>query len=278
MILDSHQHFWNYEPKKQAWINEDMHAIRKDFLPEMLQKEYTEHGIAGCIAVQADQTEDENNFLIGLAEKNDFIRAIVGWVDFKANDLDEKLYFYGENKIVKGFRHIVQGESDPNFLLRKPFLDGIGRLSKHGFTYDILVFPHQLGAVLEFVRKFPDQKFVLDHIGKPYIKDGFIDGWANQIKALGACENVWCKVSGIITEADYKTWKYKDLEPYLNHILNSFTPARVMFGSDWPVCLVAGSYGKVLEVMQQFVKGLTTDEQDQFWCKNAMEFYNIEHA
>ncbi len=276
MILDSHQHFWNYEPAKHAWIDEDMKVIRKDFLPEMLKKEFDRYDINGCIAVQSDQTGAENIFLLDLAEKNDFIKGIVGWVDFKARDLDEKLYFYAEQQKVKGFRHIVQGEADPNFLLRKPFLDGISQLSKHNFTYDILVFPHQLGAVLEFVRKFPDQKFVIDHIGKPYIKDGFFDGWANQVSAIGACENVWCKMSGMVTEADFNTWSYTDIEPYMAHVLKSFGPSRIMYGSDWPVCLVAGEYGEILDVSQRFAKDLSASEKEQFWFKNATEFYNLK--
>jgi len=218
----------------------------------------------------------KNTFLLNLAEKNDFIKGIVGWVDFKAVDLQNKLYFYAAQEKIKGFRHIVQGEADPNFLLRKPFLDGIGQLSKHDFTYDILVFPHQLGAVLEFVKKFPDQKFVIDHIAKPYIKDGFFDGWTIQITSIGACENVWCKMSGMITEADSKNWEYGNFEPYMAHVLQSFEPARIMYGSDWPVCLVAEEYDEVLDVSQCFAKDLSATEKDPFWYKNATEFYNLK--
>jgi len=275
MIIDSHQHFWNYESAKHAWIDEDMKVIRQDFLPEMLKKEFDKYDIDGCIAVQADQTEAENTFLLNLAEKNNFIKGIVGWVDFKAADLRDKLYLYAEQEKIKGFRHIVQGEADPNFLLRKPFLDGIGQLSNHNFTYDILVFPHQLGAVLELIQALPDQKFVIDHIAKPYIKDGFFDGWANQIKAIAACGNAWCKMSGMVTEADHTNWKYEDIEPYMAYVLESFGPSRIMYGSDWPVCLVAGQYNEVIEVAHRFASGLTTSERDQFWYKNATEFYNL---
>jgi len=251
MIIDSHQHFWNYEPTKHAWIDEDMKVIRQDFLPEMLKKEFDKHDIDGCVAIQTDQTEAENMFLLHLAEKNAFIKGIVGWVDFKAVDLQDKLYFYAEQEKIKGFRHIVQGEADPNFLLRKPFLKGLSQLATHNFTYDILVFPHQLGAVLELVQALPHQKFVIDHIAKPYIKDGFFAGWANQIKAIAACKNVWCKMSGMVTEADHTNWEYEDFEPYMAHVLESFGPSRIMYGSDWPVCLVAGQYAEVMEVSQR---------------------------
>ncbi|WP_031428590.1 amidohydrolase family protein [Flavimarina sp. Hel_I_48] len=276
MILDSHQHFWNYEPVKHAWIDDTMNVIRQDFMPEMLKKEFDEYQIEGCIAVQADQNEAENEFLLNLAENNDFIKGIVGWVDLQSDSLEERLKYYDSQKKIKGFRHIVQAEKDPDFLLRKPFLAGISQLSNYNFTYDILVFPHQLGAVLEFVKKFPKQKFVIDHLAKPYIKDGFIEGWANQIKAIGACENVWCKLSGMITEADYKKWTYKDLDPYMNIVLEAFGPERILYGSDWPVCLVAGQYGEVLEVAKRFANSLSAQEQEQFWFKNAIEFYNLK--
>ncbi|HEA31544.1 MAG TPA: amidohydrolase [Leeuwenhoekiella sp.] len=276
MIIDSHQHFWKYHPEKHAWIDDDMKAIRQDYLPEMLKKEYQNHDIQGCVTVQADQTEAENKFLLELALNNDFIKAVVGWVDFKSPNLEEKLYFYAKHEKLKGFRHIVQAEQDLNFLLRKPFLEGIKQLAEHDFTYDILIFPHQLGAVLEFVQALPDQRFVIDHIAKPYIKDGFFAGWANQMKAIGACENVWCKVSGMVNEAGYDTWRYETMEPYIDLVLEAFGPSRLMFGSDWPVCLVAGDYEDILNVAKRFAARLSLEERDQFWYKNVKEFYNLK--
>lgn len=206
MVIDSHQHFWNYEPVKHAWIDDDMAVIRRNFLPPDLKKVYAESGIEGCVAVQADQTLAETDFLIKLSEENQFIKGVVGWVDLRAENIHAVLNQYSAIGKLKGFRHVVQGEADHNFLLRPDFSRGIAALEKHGFTYDILVFPHQLGAVLEFVKRFPNQKFVIDHIAKPYIKDGFFDGWATLMKAIAAQENVHCKLSGMITEADYKTW------------------------------------------------------------------------
>ncbi len=275
MIIDTHQHFWKYSPTTHSWIDDDLKLLRRDFLPETLKSEYDKYAITGCIAVQADQSEAENEFLLGLASKNDFIKGVVGWLDFKNPNIKERLQEYAADTKIKGFRHLVQNEDDPNFLLRKPFMDGIAQLARYDYTYDILVFPHQLGAVLEFVQAFPDQKFVIDHLAKPYIKDGFFKGWANIIKAIGRCENVYCKLSGMVTEAGFDTWSYTTIEPYINYVLDVFGPQRLLFGSDWPVCLVACDYGEILGLAQRFAEGLSTDEQEQFWYKNAQKFYNL---
>lgn len=275
MIIDTHQHFWKYDKDRHAWIDEDMKKIRRDFLPKELEQVYSENGIRGCIAVQADQTEAENEFLLDLAGKNNFIKGIIGWVDFRAENIEERLEYYsGQNKI-KGFRHIVQGEPDHNFLLRKPFLKGIEALGKYDLCYEILVFPHQLGAVLEFVKKFPNQKFVIDHLAKPYIKDGFFDGWACLIREIAARENVFCKISGMVTEADYHNWSYEQLQPYMQLVFEHFGSKRVMFGSDWPVCQVAADYSEVKEIAGKFIKQFSEEDQENFWYKNAIDFYNI---
>ncbi|APZ45539.1 amidohydrolase [Polaribacter reichenbachii] len=275
MIIDSHQHFWQYEPVKHSWIDDEMAVIRRDFLPEDLQKVYQENGVDGCVAVQADQTLGETDFLIDLASKNNFIKGIVGWVDLRGNDIEQVLEKYSNYKAVKGFRHVVQGEADHNFLLRPNFLNGISALEKHNFTYDILVFPHQLGATLEFVKRFPNIKFVIDHIAKPYIKDGFFDGWANQMKAIAKLENVFCKVSGMITEANYKTWTEVELNPYLDLVFNAFGTDRIMYGSDWPVCLVAGNYGQVKNIVTNFIADFSDDEKAKIMGENAIKFYNL---
>ncbi|MGY5354757.1 amidohydrolase family protein [Wenyingzhuangia sp. IMCC45467] len=275
LVIDSHQHFWKYNAEKHSWIDDEMAVIRKDFLPEDLKVVYQQNNIDGCIAVQADQTLEETNFLIDLASQHNFIKGVVGWVDFRADDIDDVLKNYSQYKVVKGFRHIVQGEPDPNFLLRPDFVKGISKLENYGFTYDILVFPHQLGAVLEFVKQFPNIKFVIDHIAKPYIKDGFYHGWAVLIKEIAKCPNVYCKLSGMITEADYKSWTYEQLEPYMQLVLQDFGTDRVMFGSDWPVCLVAGNYTQVKNTVQEFIKTLTKQEQAAIMGNNAVEFYQL---
>ncbi|WP_346882610.1 amidohydrolase family protein [uncultured Algibacter sp.] len=275
MIIDSHQHFWNYEPVKHNWIDDDMAVIRRDFTPSDLKQVYNENGIDGCVAVQADQTLAETDFLLELASQHDFIKGIVGWADLRGNDIDSVLEKYNQFKKIKGFRHVVQGEADHNFLLRPHFLRGIKALEKHNFTYDILIFPHQLGATLEFVKKFPNQKFVIDHIAKPYIKDGFYDGWAALMKAVAEHENVYCKVSGMITEADYKSWTESQLQPYLDLVFNAFGVDRIMYGSDWPVCLVAGNYSKVKGIMTNYISKLSEKEQHTIMGKNAVQFYNL---
>lgn len=275
MTIDSHQHFWKYEPVKHNWIDDSMAVIRKDFMPSDLQKVYAENEIDGCIAVQADQTLEETDFLLKLSAKNDFIKGIVGWVDLRSENIEEVLENYSKFEKIKGFRHIVQGEPDHNFLLRPDFLRGISKLEKYNFTYDILIFPHQLGATLEFVKKFPNQKFVIDHIAKPYIKDGFYDGWAALMTEIGKQENVYCKLSGMITEADFDKWTPQQIEPYMNLVLNAFGSEKIMFGSDWPVCLVAGNYKKVKEIVTDFIAKLSSKEQASIMGGNAIKFYNL---
>ncbi len=275
MIIDSHQHFWRYEPVKHAWIDDDMTVIRKDFMPSDLERVYKEHGIDGCVAVQADQTLAETDFLLKLASENSFIKGVVGWVDLRSNTIEATLERYNQHEKLKGFRHVVQGEADHNFLIRPNFLIGISLFQKFNFTYDILIFPHQLGAALEFVKQFPNQKFVIDHIAKPYIKDGFYDGWAVLMKEIAKHENVYCKLSGMITEADYKLWTPEQIHPYMALVLGAFGTKRLMFGSDWPVCLVAGNYSKVKSLVTDFISKLSGDEQKQIMGTNAINFYNL---
>jgi len=275
MVIDSHQHFWKYEPVKHSWIDDDMSVIRRDFSPSDLAKVYQENSIDGCVAVQADQTLEETDFLIDLASINNFIKGIVGWVDLRAENIENVLEKYSTDKIVKGFRHVVQGEADHNFLLRPNFSRGISLLEKHNFTYDILVFPHQLGSVLEFVKKFPHQKFVIDHIAKPYIKDGYFEGWATMMTAIGKHENVSCKMSGMATEADFNIWTPEQIHPYMDTVLEAFGSKRILFGSDWPVCLVAGNYSKIKKLTTDFISQLSQIEQNSIMGNNAIEFYNL---
>ncbi|MEN9909615.1 MAG: hypothetical protein RLZZ540_2764 [Bacteroidota bacterium] len=275
MIIDSHQHFWIYEAEKHAWIDDDMKVIRKNFLPEDLKIVYQENNIDGSVVVQADQTLTETDFLLDLAKKNDFIKGIVGWVDLRDSDIDIVLKYYSKFPKLKGFRHVVQGEADHNFMLRPDFLNGIAALEKYNFTYDILIFPHQLGAALELVRRFPNQKFVIDHIAKPYIKDGFYAGWVTLMKVISNQKNVYCKLSGMTTEADYNNWTPEQIEPYMQVVLDAFGANRILFGSDWPVCLVAGNYTKTKELVTNFIAKLSFEEQAAIMGGNAMQFYNL---
>ena len=276
MIIDSHQHFWNYDPKKHSWIDDEMSVIRRDFLSDDLQKVFDENGVDACVAVQADQTIEETDFLISLAENNNFIKGVVGWVDLRSESIEEDLLKYKKHDVVKGFRHVVQQEQDHNFMLRPEFLNGIELLGKYDLCYDILIFPHQLGAALELVKKFPNQKFVIDHIAKPYIKDGFFEGWAVMMREIAKNQKVYCKISGMITEADYKTWTPEQVHPYMKLVLESFGAGRVMYGSDWPVCLVAGNYSIVKALVTDFISDLSQEQQNAIMGENAAKFYNLK--
>lgn len=275
MVIDAHQHFWKYDPVRDCWIDENMRILQRDFLPTELEKILAENGVDGCVAVQADQSEDETHFLIELATRHDFVKGVVGWVDLRAENIGERLAYFAEFPEAKGFRHIVQGEPDANFMLRPNFKRGIESLGKFGFTYDILVFPHQLGAALELVKTFPNQKFVIDHLAKPYIKDGYFEGWAVLMREIGRCENVWCKLSGMVTEADWTHWQYEDFVPYLDLTCASFGTARLMFGSDWPVCLLGGDYGEIKGILEKYLHTFSPHEQGKVWGGNAVEFYNL---
>lgn len=273
--IDSHQHFWRYHPVRDAWITADMQVIRRDFLPGDLQPLLAANGIAGCIAVQADQSEAETDWLLQLAAEYPFIKGVVGWVDLRAEDIRERLAHYQQFLQLKGFRHIVQAESDPDFLLGKDFLRGITALSDFGFTYDILVLPAQLPAVVPFVEQCSAQKLIVDHLAKPCIRSGEINEWAYHMRQLGKHRHVYCKVSGMVTEADWQQWRVADLRPYLDVVFDAFGPERLLFGSDWPVCLVAAQYAEWCALLEDYMQAFTPAEKSMVWGGNAKQFYNL---
>jgi len=273
--IDAHQHFWIFDPVRDSWINDDMSVIQRDFLPGDLEPILQANGIDGCVAVQADQSEEQNDFLLELAEYNGFIKGIVGWVDLRADNIEQRLEYYSVFNKMKGFRHVLQGETDRALMLNPAFMNGIGKLQKHGFTYDILIFPDQLQYVSEFVAAFPDQKFVIDHIAKPYIKDKKIDDWAADMKKVAKHEKLYCKISGMVTEADWKKHKPADFIPYMDVVFEAFGADRVMFGSDWPVCQVAASYTEMKSIVEQYTIALSATAQAKFWGDNAVKFYNL---
>ncbi|MBW4890181.1 amidohydrolase family protein [Mucilaginibacter sp. HMF5004] len=273
--IDAHQHFWIFDPVRDSWINDDMSVIQRDFLPGDLEPVLEANGINGCVAVQADQSEIQNDFLLGLANDNAFIKGVVGWVDLRADNIEERLEYYSGFEKMKGLRHVLQGEEDRALMLKPAFMNGISKLAKYGFTYDILIFPDQLQYVSEFVSAFPDTKFVIDHIAKPYIKDKKIDDWATDIRKVAQHQNLYCKVSGMVTEADWKNHKPADFIPYLDVVFEAFGAERLMFGSDWPVCQVAANYTAMKSIVEQYTVNLSTTEQDKFWGDNAVKFYNL---
>ncbi|MEL6192567.1 MAG: amidohydrolase family protein [Bacteroidota bacterium] len=276
MRIDSHNHFWQYDPKTHAWIDESMSKIRRDFMPEEFEAVLSENGFDGTIAVQADQSEQETTSLLALASEYDVIKGVVGWIDLSAENVSERLAHFSQFEKLVGLRHIVQAEPDPEFMLRKEFQRGIGLLKAYNLAYDILVFPYQLAAVAETISLHPSQKFVIDHLAKPYIKKKEIGEWAKFMKSIGKHENVMCKLSGMVTEADWDKWHVEDFKPYLDIVLEAFGIDRVMFGSDWPVCLVSASYQQVKEIVEDYVKEFSEEERAKVFGTNAMEFYGIK--
>lgn len=275
MVIDAHQHFWKYNPARHGWINDEMSAIRRDFLPKELEQIYRHNDIDGCVAVQVDQTEGETEYMLAFSRMYDFIKGIVGWVDLQAPNINERLDYFSTEEKVKGFRHIVQGESDPNFLLGQDFCRGIGELASRNFTYDILVYHHQLIQVEPFVAKFPKQMFIIDHIAKPAIAKGEIDQWSKYMRSIAKHPNVYCKLSGMVTEADYNSWTYDQIAPYIDEVLECFGSSRVVYGSDWPVCLVAATYEEQFGVVHKAIEKLSAAEKKQILGENAIRFYHL---
>ncbi|KAA2242039.1 amidohydrolase family protein [Chitinophaga agrisoli] len=275
MVIDSHQHFWKYHPVRDAWITDDMSVIQADFLPHHLLDILQQNGVDGCVAVQADQSETETQFLLELADEHAFVKGVVGWIDLRAPNLTERLAYYAQFKKLKGFRHIVQGEPDTAFLLRDDFCQGIQALAPFDLTYDILVYPIQLAAVEQFVQRFPAQRLVIDHMAKPYCKTGEIESWEKSMRAIAAAPNVYCKISGLVTEADWQRWKPADFAPYLDVVLEAFGPQRLMYGSDWPVCLLAGEYAQVKGLVTDYISRLSAAEQAAVMGGNAAAFYKL---
>jgi L-fuconolactonase len=273
--IDAHQHFWQFNAVRDSWITDEMSVIQKNFFPNDLKPVLQQNGFDGCVAVQASQSEEETRFLISLATENDFVKGVVGWIDLQADNIEERLEEYKSIPVVKGFRHVLQGEPQRDLMLNPGFKRGIEALQQYGFTYDILIFPDQVKFSDELVAFFPEQKFVIDHIAKPYIKRKEIDEWKKDMENIAKHENVYCKISGMVTEADWKTWKKEDFEPYLDVVVNAFGTNRILFGSDWPVCLVAASYQEMLAIVKDYFASFSKDEQEQFFGLNAIRFYNL---
>lgn len=273
--IDAHQHFWQYNPVRDAWINNDMAILQEDFLPEHLQPILEHYDFQGTVVVQSNQSPEENRFQLENAEKHPFIKAVVGWVDMQAPDLEEQLRAYQKFPKLKGFRSILQSDPDRSLMLRPDFQAGIAKLQSYGYTFDLLVLPDQLKYAEALVAAFPGQRFVLNHIGKPNIKRRQFGDWLADIKALAAHEHVYCKVSGMVTEADLTSWKFEDFKPYIDAIFECFGIKRVMYGSDWPVCRLAATFGEVMEILENYTSNFTEAERELFWAKNAIRFYNI---
>jgi len=278
MKIDSHQHFWRYNPARDAWITDEMAVLKRNFLPEQFAAECATNGIDSSVAVQADQSEDETNFLLELAKRSDRIAGVVGWVDLLSPRAAERLEHFSHFEKLCGFRHIAQAEKDDRFLARDDFVKGVGQLRQFGFTYDILVYARQLPAAIELVSRLPDQRFVVDHLAKPEIKAKKTEPWAAQMREIARNKTVFCKVSGIVAEADWRNWKPEDFKPYLDVVFEAFGADRLMFGSDWPVCLVAATYRQVKQVIEDYVKGYSQVDKDKIFGGTAARCYGLKAA
>ena len=271
-MIDSHQHFWRYTAAEYGWIDGSMGALRRDFLPDDARAAMQPAGVAGTIAVQACHTDEETEWLIELASANPFVRGVVGWIDLQADDVDRRLERVSQERSVVGLRHVVQAEP-PGFLDRGGFRRGIAALERYDLVYDILIYARQMAEATRFAAAFPRQRFVLDHLGKPDVRGGALDEWRRDLFDVAVLPNVWCKLSGLVTEADWRAWTPGQLRPYLDAALEAFGPSRLMFGSDWPVCLLAATYDRVVSLVRDAIAEYSPDEQARILGKTAEEVY-----
>jgi L-fuconolactonase len=275
MKIDTHQHFWKYSKEQYPWIGEGMEVLAQDRLPADLKPLLDANGIEGTVAIQARQVVEETEALLAMAEEYNFIHGVVGWVDLRSPDVEAQLERFKDSTKLVGVRHVVQDEPEDLFVLRDDFMRGIGKLQAYDLVYDILIFPHQLAATIELVQRFPDQVFILDHMAKPYIKDKQMSPWQSDIKKLASFENVSCKMSGMVTEADWHNWTAEDFRPYMEVVLEAFGAKRLTIGSDWPVCTLAGQYGSIVSIAADFIAQLSDSEQKAIWEGNPERIYGL---
>lgn len=275
MVIDAHNHFWKYDAQQYAWISEKLIALKSDFYPEHLKPTLDKHGISGCVAVQARHNEFDTTFLLEQAEINPFIYGVVGWLDLTAPDIAQSLDWYVRYPKLVGIRHLIPDENDEKFMLRQDFKRGVALLKEYDLAYDLLLTEKHLPHALTFMEGFPEQKMVLDHIAKPLIKEKKIEPWATYIRALAQNENLYCKLSGIVTEADWLNWQVTDIYPYLDVVFEAFGPSRLMYGSDWPVCLLASNYDRVFELITGYISQLEIQDQEKVMGLNAIQCYNL---
>ena len=276
MVIDSHHHFWNYNPAEYDWIDDSMKSIRSDFLPGKLEQTICAAGVGGVISVQARQSLTETGWLLEMARQHSFIKGVIGWLPLFSSDIEQLLGRFADEILLKGLRHVIQGEPDPEFMFRSDFNNGVTLLKKYQLVYEILVVERQLPNTIRFVDKHDEQVFVLDHIAKPLIKSNILSPWKENIQELAKRQNVSCKISGMVTEADISAWTASQLRPYFDVVLEAFGPDRLLFGSDWPVCLVATTYQQWIELVRENISTFSASEQTKIMGGNAARIYNIE--
>lgn len=275
-MIDAHHHLWSYSPREDAWIDGSMTALRRDFLLADLEPELAGAGVTGTVVIQARQTLEETDWLLSLAENSPLLRGVVGWAPIASEDFPAELNRLKARNKLKGLRHVIQDEPDDNYINRPDFNRGIKSLAGSGLVYDILIFEKHLPAAVQFVDRHPNQVFVLDHIAKPNIRDKVLEPWKGNIADLARRSNVYCKLSGMVTEAQWPEWSEADLQPYVDVVLDAFTPARLMFGSDWPVCLLATTYRRGVESVEHLISQLSATEKDRVLGATAIEVYNLQ--
>lgn len=274
--IDSHQHFWEYDAEEFAWIDDEMRTIRRSFSPPDLEPYLAVENIRGSVAVQARQTEEENEYLLGLHDGHESVLGVVGWVDLQSETCRDDLEFWSHRRGFVGVRHIVQGEPDPGFMARPAFRTGIAALAEFDLAYDILIYSQQIPQAIELAKALPNQRFVLDHLAKPPLKVDELNEWRAGIGELAKYENVWAKVSGLAFEADWGHWNTDTLQPVVDHALSCFGPDRLMLGSDWPVCLPAGSFARIWDSLEECFIALSDDEKAKVFGQNAFDFYKLK--
>lgn len=274
MQIDSHVHFWKFDKKRDSWITDDMKILQQDYLPGNAAFTFKNNHIDGCVAVQASQSELETHFLVELSKTNPVIKGVVGWIDLQNENIYDRLEYFSQYSIIKGWRHVVQGEPN-DFLLRPNFQRGVAALQPYNYTYDILIYHHQLKPALEFVAKFPNMKLIIDHCAKPDIAHKKIDEWKADIQAIAKHPNVCCKLSGLFTEAKWKEWSAAEFYPYLDVVFDAFGTDRLLFGSDWPVILVSGIYVQWKSLLEKYMENFDTKEKEKVFGRNAIAFYNL---
>ncbi len=275
MKIDSHQHFWKFNTTDYAWIDETMRILRRDYLPDELETTLKEEGFDGCISVQARQSLQETKWLLQLADQYSWIKGIVGWVDLCSPGIENELESIARNKKLVGIRHVLHDETDDYFMLKPEFKNGLRCLEKFGLTYDLLLFPKHLKIAASLLEEFPDQPFVIDHISKPLIRQGFMEPWSTNIRHIASYPNVYCKLSGMVTEADPNNWCQETFNSYLDVVFEAFGPDRLMIGSDWPVCLLGGNYNRVTSIVRNYISNLDPESINKIMGENCKTFYKL---
>jgi len=275
-MIDSHQHFWNYNEERDTWITPEMSVLRKDYYPSYSEGLFRENGFTSCVAVQADSSEEETLFLLALAEQNEFIQGVVGWVDLQSSNIEDRLAYFSQFEAIKGFRHIVQGEKDPAFLARKEFIKGVKALASFDLSYDLLIYPHQIESAISFCQTCDDQRIVLDHLAKAPLKSGDISAWKKQISGFKDLDHVSAKISGIVTEASDQNWTTDQVNEIIDVALAVFGPSRLLIGSDYPVVLLNSTLERWVNTFKNQLGGLSAFEQSKIYKGNAIEFYQLE--